>query len=134
MKRRRLLAAQRSGDGCQIGVLKDLKNEACEPRCYNVRRSSAPPAHRSFVSRLLRVAVLIERLYMRQRGTLGLDARIPTGDALSRALFHRNQGPFCMAPKTESDPNCHALADKPKEHALLQMKVGGLRALSQVGG
>ena len=27
-----------------------------------------------------------------------------------------------------------ALADKPKEHALLQMKVGGLRALSQVGG
>ena len=27
-----------------------------------------------------------------------------------------------------------ALANKPKEHALLQMKVGGLRALSQVGG
>lgn len=27
-----------------------------------------------------------------------------------------------------------ALADKPKEHNLLQMKVGGLRALSQVGG
>jgi len=27
-----------------------------------------------------------------------------------------------------------ALADKPREHALLQMEVGGLRALSQVGG
>lgn len=27
-----------------------------------------------------------------------------------------------------------ALADKPKEHALLQLRVGGLRALSQVGG
>jgi cyclic pyranopterin phosphate synthase len=27
-----------------------------------------------------------------------------------------------------------ALADKPKEHDLLQMKIGGLRALSQVGG
>jgi cyclic pyranopterin phosphate synthase len=27
-----------------------------------------------------------------------------------------------------------ALADKPAEHHLLQMKVGGLRALSQVGG
>jgi GTP 3',8-cyclase len=27
-----------------------------------------------------------------------------------------------------------ALAEKPKEHQLLQMKVGGLRALSQVGG
>ncbi len=27
-----------------------------------------------------------------------------------------------------------ALAEKPREHALLQLKVGGLRALSQVGG
>jgi cyclic pyranopterin phosphate synthase len=27
-----------------------------------------------------------------------------------------------------------ALAEKPREHALLQMKVGGLKALSQVGG
>ncbi len=27
-----------------------------------------------------------------------------------------------------------ALAEKPKEHALLQMQVGGLRALSQIGG
>ena len=27
-----------------------------------------------------------------------------------------------------------ALAEKPKEHELLQMKIGGLRALSQVGG
>jgi GTP 3',8-cyclase len=27
-----------------------------------------------------------------------------------------------------------ALADKPKEHQLLQMQIGGLRALSQVGG
>lgn len=34
-----------------------------------------------------------------------------------------------MAPLFEK-----ALAEKPKEHALLQMKVGGLKALSQVGG
>ena len=27
-----------------------------------------------------------------------------------------------------------ALAEKPREHQLLQMQVGGLRALSQVGG
>jgi cyclic pyranopterin phosphate synthase len=27
-----------------------------------------------------------------------------------------------------------ALSEKPREHNLLQMKVGGLRALSQVGG
>jgi cyclic pyranopterin phosphate synthase len=27
-----------------------------------------------------------------------------------------------------------ALAEKPREHGLLQMQIGGLRALSQVGG
>jgi cyclic pyranopterin phosphate synthase len=27
-----------------------------------------------------------------------------------------------------------ALAEKPKEHNLLQMQVGGLKALSQIGG
>jgi GTP 3',8-cyclase len=32
-------------------------------------------------------------------------------------------------------PHVHrALADKPREHALLQLRVGGLKALSQVGG
>jgi cyclic pyranopterin phosphate synthase len=33
------------------------------------------------------------------------------------------------------EPHFHqALANKPREHELLQMKIGGLRALSQVGG
>jgi hypothetical protein len=76
--------------------------------------SSAPPAHRTLVSRLLRVAALVERLHMRQKGTLGLDAEIPSGDTLSSALFFRNQGPFCAAPKTERDPDCNALPQKPK--------------------
>jgi hypothetical protein len=76
--------------------------------------STAPPAHRSLLSHLLRVATLIERLHMRQKGTLGLDSEIPADDVLSRALFFRNQGPFCMAPKTEHDPECNALARKPK--------------------
>jgi hypothetical protein len=76
--------------------------------------SSAPPAHRALVTRLLRVATLIERLHMRQKGTLGLDTKIPPGDAASSALFFRNQGPFCQAPKTENDPDCNALPSKPK--------------------
>ncbi len=84
------------------------------PTLFESDFSSAPPAHRAFVSRLLRVATLIERLHMRQKGTFGLDAKIPPGDAASRALFYRNQGPFCMAPKTENDPDCNALPSKPK--------------------
>jgi hypothetical protein len=76
--------------------------------------SSSPPAHRALVSRLLRVATLIERLHMRQKGALGLDAKIPPDDTLSRAMFFRNQGPACAAPKTENDPDCNALPEKPK--------------------
>ncbi|HEX6272347.1 MAG TPA: hypothetical protein VFZ53_04885, partial [Polyangiaceae bacterium] len=75
--------------------------------------SKAPPAHRSFLGHVLRIAALVERLHMRQKGTLGLDAPITRDDTLSRALFYRNQGPFCEAPKTENDPACSALARKP---------------------
>jgi hypothetical protein len=84
------------------------------PTLFQSDFSGAPPAHRAFVTRLLRVATLLDRLHMRQKGTLGLDAQIPADDTLSRALFLRNQGPFCAAPKTEHDPECNALARKPK--------------------
>lgn len=57
----------------------------------------------------------------RLRTCLFGDHEVPLRDALRRGeplrpLFER------------------ALAEKPKEHALLQMRVGGLRALSEVGG
>lgn len=64
---------------------------------------------------LEKVARLIERLYARQTGVLGLDEQIPAGDTASRALFFRNQGPFCEAPRTETNPACNALADKPQK-------------------
>ena len=56
-------------------------------------------------------AATIERLYARQRGTAGLQAKIPPDDAASAAMFFRNQGPFCKAPKTEKDPECRALPE-----------------------
>ena len=64
---------------------------------------------------LEKVARLIERIYARQTGVLGLDERIPADDTASRALFFRNQGPFCEAPRTEKNPACHALADRPRK-------------------
>jgi len=66
------------------------------------------------VGHLEKVARIIERLYARQSGVFGLDAGIPADDTMSRALFFRNQGPFCEAPKTENDPACNALAPRPK--------------------
>ena len=58
------------------------------------------PAEQQFMQHLMRVAVLIERLYARQNGTCGYDAQIPREDVASRAMFHRNQSPFCEAPLT----------------------------------
>ena len=55
------------------------------------------------------MARIVERLYAKQNGVFGLDAGIPTDDTMSRALFFRNQGPLCKAPKTESEPACYAL-------------------------
>ncbi len=51
---------------------------------------------------------------MRQKGTYGMERDIPKDDAASRALFFRNQGPFCSAPATENDPDCSALPSRPK--------------------
>lgn len=70
-------------------------------------------AERVMVRHLVTVAGLIERLHARQTGTFGLEAGIPVGDASSRAMFHRNQSPFCEAPATEKDPQCSAIGPKP---------------------
>jgi hypothetical protein len=77
--------------------------------------SKRSPAEKKLVSHLLRVAVLIEQIYAKQKGSAGLEAKLDPSDPASAALFFRNQGPECAAPKTESDVHCHALplAEKP---------------------
>lgn len=67
----------------------------------------------AILTHVARAADGIERLYARQRGVLGLDARIPAEDTASRAIFFRNQGPYCVAPQTENDPACNALSPAP---------------------
>ena len=66
-------------------------------------------AHKKLVSHLLRVAVSVEQIYAKQKGTAGLVAKLDPSDPASAALFFRNQGPECAAPKTEGQPECHAL-------------------------
>jgi hypothetical protein len=71
-------------------------------------------AEQQMVQHLMHVAVLIERLYARQNGVLDIEASIPRDDVASRAMFHRNQSPFCEAPRTEKNAACNALAQPPK--------------------
>lgn len=70
---------------------------------------------RPLVEHLQKAAWLIEKIYAKQRGVDAYFAKLARGDDLSRALFFRNQSPFCVAPKTEHDAACSALASKPKE-------------------
>jgi hypothetical protein len=68
---------------------------------------------KNFLNHMLQAAELIERLYAKQKGVFGMEAQIAESDTASRAMFRRNQSPFCVQPKTENDPACTALAPKP---------------------
>ena len=70
-------------------------------------------AEQQMVQHLMRVALLIEKLYARQNGVLEIEAQIPREDVASRAMFNRNQSPFCESPRTENVAACSALAQKP---------------------
>ena len=87
------------------------------PTLVRTDLSKDSAAERAMVGHLMQAATLIERLYARQTGGFGLDASIPKDDAASRALFHRNQSPFCEAPKTENDPLCSAIESKPAKRS-----------------
>jgi len=75
--------------------------------------TQATPADQNLVTHLLNVAATIEKLYARQKGVFGMGARIPADDTASAAVFHRNQSPYCEAPKTEKEEACSALTPKP---------------------
>ncbi|WP_437321472.1 hypothetical protein [Sorangium sp. So ce385] len=68
---------------------------------------------RAIVGHLLKVAALIDQIHAKQLGSAGMADKIPADDPASRALFWRNQGPWCEQPKTRDDPNCSALPGKP---------------------
>jgi hypothetical protein len=68
----------------------------------------------AIVDHITKAAAIIERVHARQNGVLGLLEKIPADDTLSRMVFQRNQTPACLAPKTESDAACTALAGTTK--------------------
>ena len=83
------------------------------PTLIETDLSQAPPEDRAIAGHLLAAATAIERLYALQRGTTSLEGKVPADDLASRAMFRRNQGPWCEAPKTEKDPGCSAIPGPP---------------------
>jgi hypothetical protein len=112
----RLGQAPAAGTGPDAGRLKLVREELAQGvvTLVHTDMSQDSPAEQQMVRHMMRIAVLIERLYARQTGVLEIEAQIPREDMASRALFHRNQKPFCEAPLTEQNPACNALAQPPK--------------------
>lgn len=75
------------------------------------RRASA--ADRKVVGHVVAAGKIIEELYGIQNGSASLRSKIPQGDTTALALFYRNQGPWCEAPRTQEDPFCNAIASFP---------------------
>ncbi len=70
-------------------------------------------ADRKAFDHFARAAAMIEKLYARQHGGAEQSAAIPPDDTLSRAVYFRNQSPFCVAPATEKEAACNALWPAP---------------------
>jgi hypothetical protein len=85
------------------------------PTLVSTDLSSANPADKKFASKIFKVVQMIDRLHEKQSGAAGFEAKLVQADPESRAMFRRNQGPWCYAPITENDPFCNALADFPKQ-------------------
>lgn len=70
---------------------------------------AASAEDKAIVKNILEAAVLIEEIYAQQTGAAAWAGKVPAGDAASQMMFHRNQGPWCVAPATESNPKCSAV-------------------------
>ena len=77
----------------------------------------ATPADRAVAGHIAAAAEIIERLHARQNGVWGMDAKIAPDDPASRAMFRRNQGPWCTSPANEADLSCVAVMPAPPKRS-----------------
>ncbi|MGA9523061.1 MAG: hypothetical protein WBV82_16450, partial [Myxococcaceae bacterium] len=104
------------GSGQELKRLQLAREELAQgaPTLVETNLKDAPEQDRKIVQHILAAAEIVERLHAKQKGVFGMAEKIPASDTASRALFFRNQGPDCEAPKTENDPACSALTGAPK--------------------
>ena len=97
---RRKLVLEELGQGRTTLVATDLRN--------------APADEQRFVGDILKIGAIIDHLYAEQLGTAPYSAKVPKDDAASHAVFFRNHGFRCTAPRTQDNPACSAIPDPPK--------------------
>jgi hypothetical protein len=74
---------------------------------------SSSKSERQFIGHIVKAGRIIDQLYQDQKGGLKYLKDIPKRDEIDRALFDRNMGPWCGAPKTRANPFCNAVASFP---------------------
>ena len=70
---------------------------------------------RDFVRLINKASVMIDRLFSRQDGALQFEDWVKNQDPVSIAMFNRDIGPWCVAPRTENNQFCNALPDFPEK-------------------
>jgi hypothetical protein len=102
------------GEAMELKRLGAIRQELLQGRPTLVHSdfSKSSAEDRAIVTHVLRAAEWIERIYAKQVGTVGMADKIT--DTGSQMVMYRNQGPWCVAPKTENDTHCHALKTKDK--------------------
>jgi hypothetical protein len=110
--KRRKAVLRELGAGRTTVVASDFRNASAEDK--------------AIVEHVLAAAKIVEKLYQKQTGVLGLAAKVPAGDVASRRMFYRNQGAQCEAPTTKDDPDCRAIPDAvPKTSGLYPAELLG---------
>ena len=97
---RRALVAQDLDQGLATLVATDFRGASDEDK--------------AFVRHMLATARLIDDLFAIQNGSKALAGSVAADDDASHSLFRRNWGPRCVAPLTEKNPLCTAIASDPK--------------------
>jgi len=85
-----------------------------QPTLVETDFSSSSAQDKAIITHLTRASALLETIFAKQLGTDGLRGQLAAEDTVSQSLFWRNQGPWCVAPKTENDLDCSAIAAKPR--------------------
>jgi hypothetical protein len=75
---------------------------------------SSPSEDKTLVRHMLTVAHLIDDLFATANGAKALASKVAAADDVSQSMFRRNWGPNCLAPLTEKNPACTAIAGGPK--------------------
>ena len=90
-------------------VAEDL--DQARPSLVSANLSGLEAWERTMLDHFWAAGSLIDQLHAEQLGITDLESQLPADHPASRRLFRRNNGPACVAPRTQTNPACSALVE-----------------------